>query len=197
MVAWKLAMVRKRRARIDQESLTNFDITCKTDGYNTRIAITQRHGIPKLLPLESSGAFMSRLERLIAMEDEIRRGWYPNVEKFCDMFEVKPRTVYADIRELKERVGLELNLIDLKTAITTRILRNCFRSLNWLMARFSHLRSGRRCWLNILERLSSPFWKARWRKSIRDSRSVWKSTCPMLKEWSSSALDQWFQLARN
>lgn len=51
---------------------------------------------------------MSRLERLVAMEDEIRRGRYPNVEKFCDMFEVKPRTVYADIRELKDRVGLEI-----------------------------------------------------------------------------------------
>ncbi|MDZ4837525.1 MAG: WYL domain-containing protein [Candidatus Melainabacteria bacterium] len=51
---------------------------------------------------------MSRLDRLVAMEDEIRRGRYPTVEKFCDMFEVKPRTVYADIRELKERVGLEI-----------------------------------------------------------------------------------------
>jgi predicted DNA-binding transcriptional regulator YafY len=51
---------------------------------------------------------MSRLERLLAMEDEIRRGRYPNVEKFCDMFEVKPRTVYADIRELRERLGLEI-----------------------------------------------------------------------------------------
>ncbi len=51
---------------------------------------------------------MSRLDRLIAMEDEIRRGRYPTVEKFCEMFEVKPRTVYADIRELKERMGLEL-----------------------------------------------------------------------------------------
>ncbi|MBZ0185856.1 MAG: WYL domain-containing protein [Candidatus Obscuribacterales bacterium] len=51
---------------------------------------------------------MSRLERLIAMEEEIRRGRYPNVDTFCRMFEIQPRTVYADIRELKERLGLEI-----------------------------------------------------------------------------------------
>lgn len=51
---------------------------------------------------------MSRLERLIAMEEEIRRGRYPNVDTFCQMFEVQPRTVYADIRELKERLGLDI-----------------------------------------------------------------------------------------
>lgn len=51
---------------------------------------------------------MSRLERLVAMQDEIRRNRYPTVEKFCEMFEVKPRTVYADIRIMKERMGLEL-----------------------------------------------------------------------------------------
>lgn len=50
----------------------------------------------------------SKLERLIAMEDEIRRGRFPNVEKFCTMFEVQERTVYDDIRELKERCGLDI-----------------------------------------------------------------------------------------
>ena len=50
----------------------------------------------------------SKLERLITMEDEIRRGRFPNVEKFCEMFEVQARTVYDDIRELKERCGLDI-----------------------------------------------------------------------------------------
>lgn len=50
----------------------------------------------------------TRLERLLTMEDEIRRGRYPNVETFCEMFEVKTRTVYEDIRSLKERMGLDI-----------------------------------------------------------------------------------------
>ncbi|HEY9871205.1 MAG TPA: hypothetical protein V6D08_18740 [Candidatus Obscuribacterales bacterium] len=40
------------------------------------------------------------------MAEEIRRGTFPNVDTFCKMFEVKPRTVYGDLRELKERAGL-------------------------------------------------------------------------------------------
>lgn len=51
---------------------------------------------------------MSRLDRLMLMEQEISRGRYPTVERLCEMFEVKPRTVYADVRELKERMGLEI-----------------------------------------------------------------------------------------
>ncbi len=51
---------------------------------------------------------MSRIERLLAMEEEIARGRYPSVEKLCDMFEVAQRTVYDDIRHLKERRGLEI-----------------------------------------------------------------------------------------
>ncbi len=50
----------------------------------------------------------TRLERLVAMEDEINRGRYPSVERFCEMFEVKPRTVHEDIRCLKENMGLEV-----------------------------------------------------------------------------------------
>jgi len=30
----------------------------------------------------------TRLERLLTMEEEIRRGRYPNVDTFCEMFEV-------------------------------------------------------------------------------------------------------------
>lgn len=51
----------------------------------------------------------SRLERLLQMAEEIRRGSYPNVETFCRMFEVKPRTVFADIKELKEKAGLQFS----------------------------------------------------------------------------------------
>ena len=50
----------------------------------------------------------TRLERLLSMEEEIRRGRYPNVDTFCEMFEVKTRTVYEDIRSLKERMGLDI-----------------------------------------------------------------------------------------
>jgi predicted DNA-binding transcriptional regulator YafY len=50
----------------------------------------------------------NRLERLVAMEEEINRGRYPTVERFCEMFEVKARTVYEDIRYLKENMGLEV-----------------------------------------------------------------------------------------
>lgn len=50
----------------------------------------------------------NQLERLISMEDQIRRKRFPNVETFCRMFEVKPRTVYEDIRQLKERFGMDI-----------------------------------------------------------------------------------------
>jgi predicted DNA-binding transcriptional regulator YafY len=49
-----------------------------------------------------------RLERLVAMDEEIRKGRYPTVQRFCDMFEVQPRTVYEDIRMLKEQLGMEI-----------------------------------------------------------------------------------------
>ena len=49
-----------------------------------------------------------RLERLVAMDEEIRKGRYPTVQKFCEMFEVQPRTVYEDIRMLKEQLGMEI-----------------------------------------------------------------------------------------
>ena len=52
---------------------------------------------------------MSRsLERLIGIDREIRRGYYPSVEKLCELFEVKERTIYEDIRKLKENFGLTI-----------------------------------------------------------------------------------------
>lgn len=50
----------------------------------------------------------SRLERLLGMEHYIRKGTYPNVEALCQMFGVQPRTVYDDLRLLKQMVGLTI-----------------------------------------------------------------------------------------
>lgn len=50
----------------------------------------------------------TRLERIMAMDDEIRKGRYPNVQRFCEMFEVKKRTVLEDIKMMKESMGLEI-----------------------------------------------------------------------------------------
>jgi len=51
---------------------------------------------------------MSRLERLVVMMEEINGGRYPNVDKFCRMFEVQKRTVYEDVRELKDGLRMEI-----------------------------------------------------------------------------------------
>ncbi len=50
----------------------------------------------------------TRLERLLAIEKEIRSGRYPSVEDLCRTYSVKTRTVYADIQILRERLGLEI-----------------------------------------------------------------------------------------
>lgn len=51
---------------------------------------------------------MGRLERLVMMADEINKGRNPTVEHFCREFEVQERTVYDDIRALKEMLGLNI-----------------------------------------------------------------------------------------
>jgi len=51
----------------------------------------------------------SRLERLLRIAEELRRGSYPSLERLCAMFEVKPRTIYGDLKELKERAGLTIH----------------------------------------------------------------------------------------
>ena len=48
---------------------------------------------------------VTRLQRLISIEREIRCGRYPSVTDFCSMFCVKPRTVYNDIRILRDELG--------------------------------------------------------------------------------------------
>lgn len=50
----------------------------------------------------------SRLERLVSIDAYIRAGNYPSVEKLCQLFEVQPRTIYQDLRELKEMFGLDI-----------------------------------------------------------------------------------------
>lgn len=50
----------------------------------------------------------TRLERLLAIEKDIRSERYPSVEDLCRTYSVKTRTVYADINILRERLGLEI-----------------------------------------------------------------------------------------
>lgn len=50
----------------------------------------------------------SRLERLVKIDAYIRLGTYPSVERLSELFEVKPRTIFQDLRELKEMFGLDI-----------------------------------------------------------------------------------------
>jgi predicted DNA-binding transcriptional regulator YafY len=50
----------------------------------------------------------TRLERLVAIEERISNNQYPNMRALCQAFTVKPRTIYADIRLLRERFGIDI-----------------------------------------------------------------------------------------
>ena len=50
----------------------------------------------------------TRLERLLGIEEEIRSGRCPSLDSLCQSFSVKPRTIYEDIRILRERLGLKI-----------------------------------------------------------------------------------------
>lgn len=50
----------------------------------------------------------SRLERLISIDSYIRAGNFPSVEKLCLLFEVQPRTIYQDLRELRQMFGIDI-----------------------------------------------------------------------------------------
>lgn len=50
----------------------------------------------------------TRLERLILIDAYIRAGDYPSIERLCRLFEVQPRTVYQDLKDLKERFHLDI-----------------------------------------------------------------------------------------
>lgn len=50
----------------------------------------------------------TRLERLIAIDDRISNNRYPTMRALCQAFNVRPRTIYADIRLLRDRFGLDI-----------------------------------------------------------------------------------------
>jgi len=50
----------------------------------------------------------TRLDRLLALERQIRSGGYPSIEVLCELFEVQPRTIYQDLKELREKFGLDI-----------------------------------------------------------------------------------------
>ncbi|MBX9689844.1 MAG: hypothetical protein K2X27_24250 [Candidatus Obscuribacterales bacterium] len=50
----------------------------------------------------------SRLYRLIKIIRIIRRKRYPNVQDLCEETQVKERTLFSDIRELKEYLGIDV-----------------------------------------------------------------------------------------
>jgi predicted DNA-binding transcriptional regulator YafY len=50
----------------------------------------------------------TRLARLIRLEQEIRKGNYPSVSMLCEKLEIQPRTLFADIKELRKRLGLSI-----------------------------------------------------------------------------------------
>src|SRR5262249_52211784 len=49
-----------------------------------------------------------RLERLCQMVETINQGRAPTVEEFCRLFEVRERTVYEDIRMIREQLGYDI-----------------------------------------------------------------------------------------
>lgn len=51
---------------------------------------------------------MSRLERLITIDQMIRTKTYPSVADFCRRFEVSERAIYDDLAYLRDRIGAPL-----------------------------------------------------------------------------------------
>ena len=51
---------------------------------------------------------MQRFARVVSMIERINRGRAPSVDDFCREFEVAQRTVYEDIRFLKEEMGIDI-----------------------------------------------------------------------------------------
>jgi predicted DNA-binding transcriptional regulator YafY len=50
----------------------------------------------------------TRLERLVAIDERVSSNRYPTMRVLCQAFNVRPRTIYADIRLLRERFGLDI-----------------------------------------------------------------------------------------
>lgn len=55
-----------------------------------------------------SGTMASRLHRLLILTNRLRKGDYPSVEVLCQSLEIAPRTLFDDIRELRERAGQDI-----------------------------------------------------------------------------------------
>lgn len=51
----------------------------------------------------------TKLERVLAIDAEICRGRFPNVQDLCQKFEVAERTLHEDIRYLKENLAREID----------------------------------------------------------------------------------------
>lgn len=49
-----------------------------------------------------------RLHRLLRIIRLVRRPRYPNVQELCDLLEVRPRTIFKDLQELKEMLGVAI-----------------------------------------------------------------------------------------
>jgi predicted DNA-binding transcriptional regulator YafY len=52
---------------------------------------------------------VTRLARLLRIDGLIRAGGYPNAEQLSEILEVRPRTVFQDVKELRELFGLEIS----------------------------------------------------------------------------------------
>lgn len=50
----------------------------------------------------------SRLHRLIRIIRILRRGSYPSVQSLCETLQVKERTIFNDLKELKEELGVDV-----------------------------------------------------------------------------------------
>ncbi|MBY0551617.1 MAG: hypothetical protein K2W95_30320 [Candidatus Obscuribacterales bacterium] len=50
----------------------------------------------------------SRLERLLRLDLAIRKGDFPSAETLCRLVEIQPRTLYQDLRELRENLGCDV-----------------------------------------------------------------------------------------
>jgi predicted DNA-binding transcriptional regulator YafY len=49
-----------------------------------------------------------RLHRLLKMIGLLKQQLYPGIEQLCQLLDVRPRTVFADIKELKEVLGVKV-----------------------------------------------------------------------------------------
>jgi len=47
----------------------------------------------------------AQLARLLHIDREIRKGAYPSAEELAGLFEVKTRTIYEDIRKLRNQAS--------------------------------------------------------------------------------------------